>query len=106
MAETSDKLLPLYSPGRFFASQQLKLLLANIMMKYDIEPLASRPQNQWLNNTIGPPVFDKIKVRRRHTAMDESGDVVSGKADFQTQDNEVEYSATARSRSADVRAMC
>ncbi|KAH0536021.1 hypothetical protein FGG08_007088 [Glutinoglossum americanum] len=52
-------------PGRFFASQQLKLLLAHVMLKYEIEPIPSRPENQWLNNAIGPPVKEKIRIRRR-----------------------------------------
>ncbi|KAF2672428.1 cytochrome P450 [Microthyrium microscopicum] len=52
-------------PGRFFAANQLKLLLAAIVTKYDIEPVAARPENPWLNNTIGPPVFSTLRIRRR-----------------------------------------
>lgn len=53
------------SPGRFFAANQLKLLLAAIVTKYDIEPIAERPPNPWLNNSIGPPIWSKLRVRRR-----------------------------------------
>lgn len=53
------------SPGRFFAANQLKLLLANIFTMYDIEPIPTRPQNPWLNNSIGPPISAKFRVRRR-----------------------------------------
>lgn len=53
------------SPGRFFAANQLKLLLANISTMYDIEPIPTRPQNPWLNNSIGPPISAKFRVRRR-----------------------------------------
>ncbi|KAF2097882.1 cytochrome P450 [Rhizodiscina lignyota] len=52
-------------PGRFFAANQLKLLLAAITTKYEIEPMAERPENPWLNNTVGPPIWEKMRVRRR-----------------------------------------
>jgi hypothetical protein len=58
-------MLMTYSPGRFFAANQLKLLLAQIVTNYEIEPIAVRPENKWLNNTIGPPIFDSIRIRRR-----------------------------------------
>jgi len=54
-----------HSPGRFFAANQLKLLLASILLNYDIEPIAERPPNPWLNNSIGPPIWSKIRIRRR-----------------------------------------
>lgn len=53
------------SLGRFFTAQQLKLLMAQIAMDYDIEPLNVKPENPWLNNTIGPPIWSKVRVRRR-----------------------------------------
>lgn len=53
------------SPGRFFANSLLKILLAHIVMMYDIEPIQERPSNPWLNNTIGPPIGAMVKVRRR-----------------------------------------
>ncbi|KAK5658001.1 hypothetical protein OQA88_2555 [Cercophora sp. LCS_1] len=52
-------------PGRFFANSLLKILLARVVMNYDVEPIDERPTNPWLNNTIGPPVGAKIRVRRR-----------------------------------------
>ncbi|KAE9985419.1 hypothetical protein EG327_004712 [Venturia inaequalis] len=52
-------------PGRFFASTQLKILLAQIILNYDIAPLAKRPENLWFNNTMAPPMWDSLKVRRR-----------------------------------------
>ena len=39
-------------------------------MTYDIEPLEKRPNNPWLNNTIGPPVGAMMKVRRRKADVD------------------------------------
>jgi hypothetical protein len=53
------------SPGRFFAANQLKLLLAQIVLNYEIERIEQRPENPWLNNTIGPPMWSTIRVRRR-----------------------------------------
>lgn len=53
------------SLGRFFTAQQLKLLMAQIVMDYDIEPLNVKPANPWSNNTIGPPIWSKVRVRRR-----------------------------------------
>ncbi|KAM7194028.1 cytochrome P450 [Naviculisporaceae sp. PSN 640] len=52
-------------PGRFFANSLLKILLAHIVLMYDIQPLQERPSNPWLNNTIGPPIGTLVKVRRR-----------------------------------------
>jgi len=56
------------SPGRFFANSLLKILLAHVLLQYDIEPIKERPTNPWLNNTIGPPVGAKVRVRRRKPA--------------------------------------
>ena len=57
--------IEIYSPGRFFANSLLKILLAHIVMMYDIEPTQVRPSNPWLNNTIGPPIGAMVNVRRR-----------------------------------------
>jgi hypothetical protein len=54
-----------HSPGRFFAAQQLKLVLAYIALNYDIKPIPFRPTNLWFVNTQGPPLDSKISVRRR-----------------------------------------
>ena len=56
---------PSHSPGRFFAANQLKLLLAQIVTKYEIAPITERPANPWLNNTVGPPMWSKLRIRRR-----------------------------------------
>lgn len=52
-------------PGRFFATNQLKLLLAAVVEGYEIEKVERRPENRWLNNTIGPPMWETLRVRRR-----------------------------------------
>ncbi|KAG4434791.1 hypothetical protein IFR05_009726 [Cadophora sp. M221] len=52
-------------PGRFFASQQLKLVLAYIALNYDIQPIASRPANDWFVGSQGPPLEVRVRIRRR-----------------------------------------
>ena len=52
-------------PGRFFAANQLKLLLATFVMNYDVKPLASRPPNTPLGDVMIPPIKATMFVRRR-----------------------------------------
>jgi len=52
-------------PGRFFAASELKLLLAYVIMNYDVKPLPSRPPNANLAGTILPPMKATIEVKRR-----------------------------------------
>ena len=53
------------SPGRFFVNHELKMLLAYVVMNYDIEHLETRPQNQWMASTSLPPMDASVKVTRR-----------------------------------------
>lgn len=52
-------------PGRFFASSELKLMLAYLIMHYDFEPQPSRPENVWFGLTRIPPMQATIRVKRR-----------------------------------------
>jgi cytochrome P450 len=52
-------------PGRFFAAMNMKLLLAYIILNYDIEPLESRPSNGAMGGSILPPMRATISVKRR-----------------------------------------
>jgi cytochrome P450 len=52
-------------PGRFFAANELKLLLAYMVLNYDIEPLTERPSGRWMVNVSLPDMKASIKVRRR-----------------------------------------
>ncbi|KAK5063689.1 hypothetical protein LTR69_004395 [Exophiala sideris] len=52
-------------PGRFFAANELKLLLAHMLLKYEFEMLPSRPESKWLGPTLVPPMKATIKIRRR-----------------------------------------
>lgn len=65
--QTSNHLLTLclFSPGRFFAAQQLKLVLAHIAMNYEIRPIDTRPPNRWFAGSAGPPLEATIMIRRR-----------------------------------------
>ena len=51
-------------PGRFFAVQEIKLLLLAIILNFDIQHIQHRPQNVWLNNNQTPPTEAKLAVRK------------------------------------------
>jgi cytochrome P450 len=53
-------------PGRFFAANELKLLLAYMVLNYDIEPLEKRPDGKWIGQVSLPDMKATIKVRRRN----------------------------------------
>lgn len=52
-------------PGRFFASTELKLLLAYTVLHYDFVRLKQRPNNSWFSATLVPPMKETIKLTRR-----------------------------------------
>jgi cytochrome P450 len=52
-------------PGRFFAAVELKLLMAYILMNYDVKRLETRPKNFVMSATILPPMKATISVKRR-----------------------------------------
>jgi hypothetical protein len=43
----------------------MKLLVAYIMMNYDVKPLTIRPPNSFIAGSIIPPMKKTISVRRR-----------------------------------------
>ena len=60
--------------GRFFASAELKILLATIFTLYDVELVdpkkdktgrVQRPKNIWIGDLVAPPVRARVRVRRR-----------------------------------------
>lgn len=70
MVSTSETFLPFghgrhACPGRFFAANELKLLIAYMVLNYDIKPLAVRPPNTWFADTVLPPMTTTIQVRRK-----------------------------------------
>lgn len=54
-------------PGRFFAANELKLMLAYVLMTYDVkgEDDKSRPKNKWYMTTCVPDPDGEVLFRRR-----------------------------------------
>ncbi|KAI1850940.1 hypothetical protein JX265_007265 [Neoarthrinium moseri] len=52
-------------PGRFFASSELKLMLAYILLHYDFEMQEKRPENVWFGLQRVPPLKASLRFRRR-----------------------------------------
>ncbi|THW20253.1 putative P450 monooxygenase [Aureobasidium pullulans] len=52
-------------PGRFFVNHELKMLLAYVVMNYDVQYLSERPENQWFGVNVIPSMKTNIKVHRR-----------------------------------------
>ena len=61
-----------YSPGRWFASHLLKMIVSMIVINYDIEALADRPSNDFLGEFCIPSRTATARVRRRSGSL-ESG---------------------------------
>lgn len=54
-----------YSPGRRFAALQMKLIMAYIVVNYDILQLAKRPDNWTFGDGLVPSLSATMTVRRR-----------------------------------------
>lgn len=52
-------------PGRFFAAQEMKLMLAYVLQNYDIEKMNEKPGSTMLMGTNVPNEKAKIRVKRR-----------------------------------------
>ncbi|KAL8826944.1 MAG: hypothetical protein Q9170_007211, partial [Blastenia crenularia] len=52
-------------PGRWFAVQLLKILLADLTMNYDIEPTGPQPKTKVIGDAALPPTSATIRVRKR-----------------------------------------
>lgn len=46
-------------------NHELKMLLAHVVMNYDVQDLSERPENQWFGANVIPPMKTCIKVRHR-----------------------------------------
>ncbi|KIW99590.1 uncharacterized protein Z518_11329 [Rhinocladiella mackenziei CBS 650.93] len=54
-------------PGRFFASNEAKIALCHLLLKYDIKLAgAERPKNMTIGAEIVAPVLDSIRIKRRY----------------------------------------
>ncbi|KAI9806379.1 MAG: hypothetical protein M1825_006494 [Sarcosagium campestre] len=56
-------------PGRFFAANEIKLLLAYLTLNYELEPLETRPADIWMATNCIPNLKATIRVRRRKTPL-------------------------------------
>ena len=52
-------------PGRFFASNELKMMVAYALLHYDFEMQGTRPDNKWIGVNHLPDMKHTIRVRRR-----------------------------------------
>ena len=52
-------------PGRFFAIDMIKMLVAYLISNYDIKEMPERPKNVWIVDTPIPPRNAKIEIKRR-----------------------------------------
>jgi len=41
------------------------MVFANLLLNYDIKPIAERPKTEWLGSVALPPMKATIEVRRR-----------------------------------------
>ncbi|KAL4251285.1 cytochrome P450 family protein [Abortiporus biennis] len=57
-------------PGRFFAANELKAMLAHIVLNYDVkfEHEGVRPENVWFGTTLVPAPTAKVLFRKRQTS--------------------------------------
>lgn len=52
-------------PGRFFAVQEIKLMMAYMLQEYEVEYLKAKPVSTWMGAFSMPNTSAKIRVRRR-----------------------------------------
>lgn len=52
-------------PGRFFAANELKLILGHILMEYDFEFKQERERNKWYGMVRVPPMEARVRIRKR-----------------------------------------
>ncbi|KAM0549168.1 hypothetical protein ACHAPJ_009477 [Fusarium lateritium] len=52
-------------PSRFFASNEIKMMTAYILVQYDIEHLPERPRNTWIAQNRIPPMKATLKIRKK-----------------------------------------
>ncbi|KAH0489729.1 hypothetical protein TgHK011_010146 [Trichoderma gracile] len=54
-------------PGRFFVAHELKLIMAHILLNYDIKLVGKVPEKLWIGASIFPHLKAEIQVRRKKT---------------------------------------
>ena len=60
-----------YSPGRFFAANELKAMLAFMVVHYDIKLAGDgvRPPNVYFGNSVVPSPAGKLMFRKRQSGL-------------------------------------
>lgn len=59
-------------PGRFFASNEIKILLAYLIVNYNFrfpEGSTERPKNIYSNTAVMPSPFAKVEFKRRKETL-------------------------------------
>jgi len=57
-------------PGRFFAVQEIKLLMAYMLQNYEIQYMPSKPEMKWIGTFSMPNMTSSIKIRKRVRTAD------------------------------------
>lgn len=67
--DTTPVLIFLYSPGRFFAANELKAMMAHLVLNYDVAFAHEgvRPTDSFGIMAISPDPTAKVLFRKRHT---------------------------------------
>lgn len=53
------------SPGRFFAANNVKMILAQVLLDYEIQPFGTRPPNIAIGDMSVVPVDATMMIRKR-----------------------------------------
>jgi hypothetical protein len=56
------------SPGRFFVAQELKMVVAHMLMNYDIKHIEKRAERSWVGSFPMMDLKASIDVRRKKNA--------------------------------------
>ena len=70
MVTTSDRHFPFghgrhACPGRFLVAHELKMIIAHLLMNYDLKMLVNRPQPRVIGKLFIPPTDASMEVRRK-----------------------------------------
>ena len=67
LVHSADNSSDIYSPGRFFAANQLKAIMAHIVLNYDLKigGDGKRPENLYLAANMIPDPKGEILFRKR-----------------------------------------
>ncbi|THU95307.1 cytochrome P450, partial [Dendrothele bispora CBS 962.96] len=52
-------------PGRFFAANNIKIILAHLLLNYEVQPFESRPPNMSIGDISVVPVKATMRIRKR-----------------------------------------